>query len=640
MKLVLSVITVLLAILALVVPTGNLHAQYVGSEFCLACHNGIIAPDKTSWRETYHHFIYADPDTLPGVIIDADFQAGLDLATDPDFSSYNPAPVLGYDPSDPGDPTDLSSGYRVTIGNIIYTVNRTHGGSGWKQRYHTRIGDSHYILPIQYNMATSDWVVYHGSDWYDGSNEPLYTDSLTLEEEFDKADGTERRCDGCHNTGVEPSWNASGDSAYTATEAELGVGCEACHGPYDGGAGHGFNPAEMENTRRANEVCGRCHNRGASIESLGPSSFGYPWNATDGTPVPGDSLDAFFVAVNPVDDPSKFWPDGFQSSSHHQQFLDFYRSAKPTFAYHELRCWECHNPHGSANGHDIVEEIIEIVDPDTFYIATQNDNNTLCLACHATHGHFEALTPAMIHEYAANLDTIAAVVTEHTFHSYDPENDNDTGGASRCSKCHNPKVAKSAISYDIHSHTFDPIPPEKTIDTQADGGMPSACAISCHRNPTAGNVVDFGIVDATLTDWTEASDVALADTLMYYYGPEGIWWSTLVGIGGGGSGGFYLPRAYSLSQNYPNPFNPSTTIRFTIPGINQEEISIVQTTLRVYSLRGALIKTLYSGDIVPGEYTIQWNGRSEIGETVASGVYLYRLEAGDFSSTRKMVVVK
>ena len=533
----------------------------------------------------------------------------------------------------------MESGYRVTIGNITYKVNRTHGGNGWKQRYHTRIGDSYYVLPLQYNMATSDWVVYHGSDWYDASNNPLYTDSLTLEDDFDKADATERRCDGCHNTGVVPGWNATGDSAYTATEAELGVGCEACHGEYEGGAGpgHQLNPGDIEDTARANEICGRCHSRGASIESLGPGSFGYPWNSTDGTFTPEDSLGAFFVFVNPDDNPGNFWPDDVQSKSHHQQFLDFYQSVKPTFAYHEVRCWECHDPHGSANAHDIVTEIIEVEDPDTFNIATENDNNTLCLACHSTHGEFEGLTPGMIENYAANLDTIATVVSAHTHHSYDPENNNDTGGASRCSKCHNPKVAKSAINYDIHSHTFHPIEPEMTIETQAEGGEPSSCAISCHRNPSAGNVVDFGITDATLSDWSEASDIALADTLMYYYGPTGIWWAT-VGIGDSGQSGSTLPKAYALSQNYPNPFNPSTTIRFTIPGRDQE--AAVQATLRVYSLRGALVMTLYSGEIDPGQYAIQWNGKTELGETVSSGIYLYRLEAGDFSSTRKMVVVK
>ncbi len=638
MRSVLSVLTALVVTGSFIMIPGNdLNAQYVGSEFCLSCHNGTIAPDKTSWRNTFHHLAYADPDTLPGVIPDADFKAGLDLQSDPDFSQYDPAPVLSYNNSDPADPTDMSSGYRVTIGNITYKVNRTHGGNGWKQRFHTKIGNSYYVLPLQYNLATGDWVVFHGEDWYDSNNQPLYSDSLTLEQDIDKNESTDRRCEGCHTTGTQVTWNTSGDSAYTATYAEVGIGCEMCHGPYNGGTGHGYNPEDLADTRRANEICGQCHNRGHSIDQLGPKTFGYPWNATDGIFTPGDSLDAFFVAGNPDDNPDYFWPDDMHSKKHRQQFLDFYQSSKPTYPYHEVRCFECHDPHGSANEHDIVEEIIEVEEPDTFRIPTQVDNNTLCLACHATHGPFESLTPAMIENYNANIDTISAVVSAHTHHTYDPEDLNDTNGASRCVKCHMPKVAKSAVSYDIHSHTFEAIPPEKTINTQAEGGMPNACAVSCHRNPAAGNVPDFGIVDGTLTDWTEASDISLADTLMYYYGPNGVWWST-VGIGGDKDGGITLPRSFVLDQNYPNPFNPSTTISFKIPGNGTEKTATA--SLEVYNLRGALIKTLYSGEIAPGRYTIQWNGLTDRGERVSSGIYLYRLRAGDVSLTRKMIVVK
>jgi hypothetical protein len=77
------------------------------------------------------------------------------------------------------------------------------------------------------------------------------------------------------------------------------------------------------------------------------------------------------------------------------------------------------------------------------WVKTKNDDNTLCLACHAGYGPFAGLTRAMIQDPVANKDTIAAVVTRHTHHSYDPENKNNTGGASRCSKCH---MAKTAIT--------------------------------------------------------------------------------------------------------------------------------------------------------------------------------------------------
>lgn len=603
----------------------SLQAQYAGSENCLICHNGVIAPDKTSWRATVHHTAYADPNATPGVVAHDDFAAGLDLSSDPDFSAYNPAPVLGFDPGAPTDTTDFTSGYSVTIGNITYTVNRTHGGNVWKQRFHTKIGNSNYVLPIQYNLATDDWVTYDPSDWYDGSGNPLYTDPGTLEDDINKTRSTERGCEGCHVTGLDLQWNAQGDSAYTATFAEVGVGCEMCHGPWDGGSGHPYNPADLEDTRRANEICGQCHNRGKSIAQVGGNLLDYPWSDAGGFE-PGDDLDLFFDPVDPTS--SSYWPDEMHAKQHRMQFLDFYMSAKPTFEFHEVRCYECHDPHGSANEHMIVEEIIEIEDTDTLVIPTSAHNNTLCLACHATHGEFESLTKEMIADYDANIDTIAAVVSAHTHHSYDPENTGQTGGASRCYKCHQPKVAKSAVNYDIHSHTFEPIPPEKTIEF----AMPHSCAVSCHRNPSNANIPDFGIVDGSITDWTEASDIALADTMMYYYGPNGIWWQT-VGIEDDQTGGSLVPRAFAIGQNFPNPFNPSTTLFYEVPKASRVE-------LVVYDIHGRKVRSLVAGHREAGQHSVTWDGRNEDGVRVASGIYLYRFSSERFAETRKMVLLK
>jgi len=97
-----------------------------------------------------------------------------------------------------------------------------------------------------------------------------------------------------------------------------------------------------------------------------------------------------------------------------------------------------------------------------------------------------------------------------------------------------------------------------------------------------------------------------------------------------------LPRAFSLSQNFPNPFNPSTTIRFDIPGGKQCNIS-----LKVYNVRGQVVKILVDSEKRdPGTYTIFWDGRDIMGGRLPSGVYFYRLEAGEFVATRKMVLLK
>ena len=96
-----------------------------------------------------------------------------------------------------------------------------------------------------------------------------------------------------------------------------------------------------------------------------------------------------------------------------------------------------------------------------------------------------------------------------------------------------------------------------------------------------------------------------------------------------------LPLAFRLEQNHPNPFNPSTTISFQLPGGAATRI-----TLKVYDLRGKVVRTLIDDVREPGVHTAFWDGRDDSGRGVASGVYLYRLKAGDFSQTRKMVLLK
>ena len=94
-------------------------------------------------------------------------------------------------------------------------------------------------------------------------------------------------------------------------------------------------------------------------------------------------------------------------------------------------------------------------------------------------------------------------------------------------------------------------------------------------------------------------------------------------------------RAYSnrLDVNIPNPFNPSTSIHYEI-GRNDV------VTLRVYDVAGRLVRTLVSGERGPGAYEARWDGRDDAGRGVASGVYFYRLQAGAFTQTRRMVLLK
>ena len=94
-----------------------------------------------------------------------------------------------------------------------------------------------------------------------------------------------------------------------------------------------------------------------------------------------------------------------------------------------------------------------------------------------------------------------------------------------------------------------------------------------------------------------------------------------------------LPVSYTLGQNYPNPFNPSTVITFSLPRVSD-------VTLTIFNTLGRKVRTLVSGGLVAGTYSITWDGRDDSDNQVASGVYLYRLDAGDFTDQRKMVLIK
>ncbi|MDZ7362981.1 MAG: YCF48-related protein [candidate division KSB1 bacterium] len=94
-----------------------------------------------------------------------------------------------------------------------------------------------------------------------------------------------------------------------------------------------------------------------------------------------------------------------------------------------------------------------------------------------------------------------------------------------------------------------------------------------------------------------------------------------------------MPASFELTQNYPNPFNPSTTIKYDLP--QQVEVKLV-----IFDMLGRRVRTLVAHRQQTGRYAITWDGRNDAGEQVPSGVYLYRIEAGDFRAARRLTMVK
>lgn len=141
---------------------------------------------------------------------------------------------------------------------------------------------------------------------------------------------------------------------------------------------------------------------------------------------------------------------------------------------------------------------------------------------------------------------------------------------------------------------------------------------------------DYGLVmiDFPLYFMDEGDAGTLVDAVMDLFGEP-------LSVGEDAVAG--LPRAYSLSQNYPNPFNPMTVIEFAVPETGDGGIEV---TLQIYNIRGGRVRTLIDGPKPGGIYTVSWDGRDDRGNRLATGVYLYSIKAGDFRSTRKMVLVK
>jgi hypothetical protein len=95
-----------------------------------------------------------------------------------------------------------------------------------------------------------------------------------------------------------------------------------------------------------------------------------------------------------------------------------------------------------------------------------------------------------------------------------------------------------------------------------------------------------------------------------------------------------IPTSFSLDQNYPNPFNPTTTIRYGLP-------NDVNVSLKVYNLLGQEVTTLMNNVVKKaGYHTVVWDGLNRHGDMVASGMYIYHIQAGTFTSVKKMILVR
>ena len=154
------------------------------------------------------------------------------------------------------------------------------------------------------------------------------------------------------------------------------------------------------------------------------------------------------------------------------------------------------------------------------------------------------------------------------------------------------------------------------------GASPGVYACTVHGDK-------WSDVGRGLPEWTVSSLYVNDSTI--YAGMErgGIWASPIGEVTGiNSSVTASTPSSFELQQNYPNPFNPTTTIAFNVP-------RLCHVKLVVYDVLGRKVETLVNAEMGPSQYSVPFDASN-----LASGVYFYRLNAGDFVETKKMVVIK
>ncbi|MFI5252613.1 MAG: T9SS type A sorting domain-containing protein [Bacteroidota bacterium] len=622
----------------LILPGSTFGQVYDGTQSCRGCHSvadvgGLQYPQ---WYNTLHAKTHLLPDTN-SIKDAASFSRGDSITMGANFG--NAYIYLSKN----------GAAYYAKVGasGNLYKIQWTYG-AGYKQRFLVKIDTSYYMLPIQYNFngyldaSSGAWVSVDAQNWFNSDGSLKSIDGNFRKTSWDK------NCMGCHITGgkvakiihgTDTSWHASwGKNGTDYLVQNINVGCEECHGPSQGGgsAGHQMNPAKLPTKQAKMDVCGQCHSRSTSIPAAGmqPEHM-YPMNEPNNIYYnPADLTKPLSMFLNLSQSPNTpggpvMWPDNSTAANYPEQYQEMLSSKHWTNQFEEITCFTCHTAHGTNMGSHNLRDSLN-VQGDNFAVAV--DDNTLCLSCHAGHGSFTAIMKSWVHDPLTYNDSIGTVINHHTHHNlYDPKNEFATGGSGRCTNCHMAATATNAVPYDLHTHTFAVIPPIQTIRyASADAptkGMLNSCAVSCHRNPGENvTIPTFGIgSDPNLTDWTEGTDIALADTLWRYWQRWG-----LTGVK---EVEHALPIAYNLSQNYPNPFNPTTNIDVQIPKRDHVRLTI-------YNMLGQVVATLMDGDYEAGTYKVTWNGHNNFGLTVPTGVYLYRLDAGVYSKTNKMIMLK
>jgi hypothetical protein len=234
--------------------------------------------------------------------------------------------------------------------------------------------------------------------------------------------------------------------------------------------------------------------------------------------------------------------------------------------------------------------------------------------------------------------------TNNGFRIYSPDGITDFGGTSgalNLAYCWQPSQGCTPAMFDFGFNIVDQDVDGLNVDTIGFGGVAGFSPGLSAGFDDVGFYVTVGPITA------EVGEHLVLDSS--YYPPMGVWewdpYGTDLPWGGAVTltcdieddvafgQGVGLPTVFDLKQNYPNPFNPATAVCFDVPRQSYVRIAI-------YNVLGHRVKTLVNEDMAAGSYVRHWDGLSDGGKPVSSGVYLYKMEAGSFIETKKMMMIR
>ena len=444
-------------------PLENGPQGYTGSDSCIECHQG----EHESWHRSYHRSMtqLLTPETVQADFDDVELEMGEEIFTLFTRGDEYWVRITDRQPSFSGDnPSDTPQGIELRMGMM---TGSHHMQVFWLPAYH---GNMQIGFPFTWLINDQQWVPRESTfirDPHSVSNPEIWNLS----------------CIRCHVTAGVPGHDRNTDEMLS-TAADLGISCEACHGPGEQhiqwhhqleeaqSSGNALPSGEDPiiqpdslNTKRSTQVCGQCHGMKWWDEKEDWRQTGFDYR-------PGDDL----AETTPIIQPTKidelpwlqniveknpnllrdfFWSDGMMRVSGRE-----YNGLLETSCHQQgdMSCISCHSMHKS--------------DPNDM-LAKNMESNQACLQCHPS--------------YEENI-------SEHTHHAKDSQ-------GSQCYNCHMPHTTFSLLSA-IRSHQVDS--PDVAISIET--GRPNACNI-CHADQSLQWTAE------TLNEWYEKPmpDVANED---------------------------------------------------------------------------------------------------------------------------------